>query len=317
MSKEKAPALPFYVSDYLSDLETQSMTPLEEYCYLRLIFFCWREVSIPTDIDVLKSLCKGVEPTEKVLRKFYVKNGKYLHKKLQNLRNKRRAFLAACKKGGKNSAHKRKHKKEKSTEQLPLRSLDNYLQVNPNISFSFSSSYSSTKKRTTIVADRLAKLLRDSILRRDPKAQCARLKNLDKWVDDIEKLIRIDKRSESEIARVIEYAQSEGCFWNGNILSGKKLREKFDAIYPQMLQAQSKGYLPDTVGEYRAEDYREDVECDDDEYIESQLIEPKHWPARIWQYYVRKNGVDSVLAFMKKHDLSHLSKEDLEKLKEN
>lgn len=46
------------------------------------------------------------------------------------------------------------------------------------------------------------------------------------WAADIDKLIRIDKADVNEIASVIEWCQKDS-FWKANILSGKKLREKY------------------------------------------------------------------------------------------
>jgi hypothetical protein len=50
------------------------------------------------------------------------------------------------------------------------------------------------------------------------------------------KLIRIDERSEEEIARVIDFSQSSD-FWKANILSVSKLREKFATL---LLQSESR-----------------------------------------------------------------------------
>jgi len=53
---------------------------------------------------------------------------------------------------------------------------------------------------------------------------------LQRWASDIDKLIRLDKRTPDEIRRVILWCQSPGCFWVSNILSGAKLREKFPQL---------------------------------------------------------------------------------------
>jgi len=52
-----------------------------------------------------------------------------------------------------------------------------------------------------------------------------------KWAADIEKLLRLDSREASEVERVIRWCKTPGNFWFSNIMSGKKLREK----YPQLL----------------------------------------------------------------------------------
>lgn len=51
-----------------------------------------------------------------------------------------------------------------------------------------------------------------------------------KWDEDMDKLIRIDDRPYEEAVAVIMFAQNDS-FWRANILSGKKLREKYDQLY--------------------------------------------------------------------------------------
>lgn len=55
----------------------------------------------------------------------------------------------------------------------------------------------------------------------------------ERFAVDIERMIRLDERKPEEIEKVIEYSQSNQ-FWKTNILSGKKLREKFDTLWMQM-----------------------------------------------------------------------------------
>ena len=79
----------------------------------------------------------------------------------------------------------------------------------------------------------LSELLYKKILLNDSKAKTP---NLYKWAEHIDKLIRLDNRNIQEIKRVIEYATNDS-FWCSNILSTKKLREKFQ----QLLINASKG----------------------------------------------------------------------------
>jgi hypothetical protein len=55
------------------------------------------------------------------------------------------------------------------------------------------------------------------------------------WAGDIEKLIRIDKKPPETIREVILWAKRPGNFWFPNIMSGKKLRDKFEMLYGQMI----------------------------------------------------------------------------------
>jgi len=56
---------------------------------------------------------------------------------------------------------------------------------------------------------------------------------VERWTKDIEKLIRIDKRTFYEVKEVIAWAKSHN-FWTANIMSGVKLREQFPRLYTQM-----------------------------------------------------------------------------------
>ncbi len=54
-----------------------------------------------------------------------------------------------------------------------------------------------------------------------------------KWTSDIEKMLRIDGRTLAEAQDCLEWIYSKGTFWIPNIMSGKKLREKFDQMNMQ------------------------------------------------------------------------------------
>lgn len=69
--------------------------------------------------------------------------------------------------------------------------------------------------------------LRDRILAWKPNARIP--KDLNAWADEVRKMNELDKRSLEDIKRVIDFATSDS-FWQANILSAKKLREKFDTL---------------------------------------------------------------------------------------
>jgi hypothetical protein len=92
----------------------------------------------------------------------------------------------------------------------------------------------SVKPTPSPEALQLAEKLRTAILARDPLARCRNPAVLARWAGDIDLLIRIDDRAPPDIARVIDWCQAPGNFWNGNVLSGRKLREKFDQLWAQM-----------------------------------------------------------------------------------
>ena len=58
--------------------------------------------------------------------------------------------------------------------------------------------------------------------------------NIELWAKDIDKAIRIDKRSGTDLRKCIDWIYTkQGEFWQRNILSGKKLRDKFDVMFMQ------------------------------------------------------------------------------------
>lgn len=57
--------------------------------------------------------------------------------------------------------------------------------------------------------------------------------NKQTWADDFRKMHELDKRSKEDIRDVIDWATQDS-FWQANILSAKKLREKFDTLQAQM-----------------------------------------------------------------------------------
>lgn len=81
------------------------------------------------------------------------------------------------------------------------------------------------------IDERLSLLLQSLILERDSNSK-TRVANIPMWSSNIEKLHRIDKREYEDIENVIRWCQQDS-FWQNNILSTKKLREKFDTLLGQ------------------------------------------------------------------------------------
>ena len=52
------------------------------------------------------------------------------------------------------------------------------------------------------------------------------------WCRHVDRMLRIDKRPPEEVLRVMEWSQKDE-FWQANILSTQKLREKFDTLLAQ------------------------------------------------------------------------------------
>jgi len=76
-------------------------------------------------------------------------------------------------------------------------------------------------------AYRLSVLLFEKIKELDPKAK---MPDFQKWSEHMDKLMRLDSRTYEEIEVLILWI-SQDSFWSKNILSTKKLREKFSQLW--------------------------------------------------------------------------------------
>jgi len=58
MAKEKAPAMQFYGREFYQDENVIVMTLEQEAAYIRFLWNCWQEGSIPSELTKLAALCK-------------------------------------------------------------------------------------------------------------------------------------------------------------------------------------------------------------------------------------------------------------------
>ncbi len=82
----------------------------------------------------------------------------------------------------------------------------------------------------------LAKFLNKKIHENNPKAKQP---NLQKWADDMRKIVELDKRDKHDVSLVIAWCQKDD-FWSTNILSPSKLRKQFDRLYMKMQKEATK-----------------------------------------------------------------------------
>lgn len=101
---------------------------------------------------------------------------------------------------------------------------------------------------STVVADYLAAKIKNN----NPKTR----PNPRSWEVDIEKAIRIDGRTQDDLISIIDWMYQGDAFWSGVILSGKKLREKFDA----MIMQKNRGSKPQRAREIQDKDYTQGIE---------------------------------------------------------
>jgi len=104
-----------------------------------------------------------------------------------------------------------------------------------------SPSSKSTKKIFSPSVYKIRDALYESII--SWKGNLSKSQKRDSWLDDIDKLIRLDGIKESQILAVIEWLggdSNDAVFWRTNILSGKKLRMKFDYLEAKMVSNKRK-----------------------------------------------------------------------------
>lgn len=93
---------------------------------------------------------------------------------------------------------------------------------------------SSSKAELSDAALPLAILLRDLINARSNGTPIVPEKtNMQTWAKEIDRMIRLDKRTPEDIEAVIRFSQRDK-FWQSNILSTGKLREKFPQLFLKM-----------------------------------------------------------------------------------
>jgi hypothetical protein len=91
------------------------------------------------------------------------------------------------------------------------------------------------RRQVSEAACRLADRLRQGILFNNPKAKITD-RRMQQWAEEADRMMRMDERSERQIAQLIDWSQHDS-FWRSNILSMGKLREKFDQLMLKSTQA--------------------------------------------------------------------------------
>lgn len=86
---------------------------------------------------------------------------------------------------------------------------------------------------------RLANLLWELIIKNNP---FAKKPNMQSWAKEFDKILRIDMRDIVCVEQIIEACQADN-FWQSNILSPKKLREKFDQLTSKLILNKPKTHI--------------------------------------------------------------------------
>ncbi len=103
----------FYGREFYSDENVVIMTLEQQGAYMRLLWNCWQEGSIPSEAAKLRAIC-GNDPRFEGdiwpgLKDLFVprEDGRLIHPKVESLRKDRNEYVGKCSDGGKRSAEKR------------------------------------------------------------------------------------------------------------------------------------------------------------------------------------------------------------------
>jgi uncharacterized protein YdaU (DUF1376 family) len=120
----KSPAFQIYPADFLADKNTLVMSTVEIGAYWLLLLVCWQENGLPEDVDELAAIARlakaqFIKSWEAKIKRCFVQreDGHWTHKRLERERSKQDDWRRKCAKGGRASAHKRKHPRQISAQQ--------------------------------------------------------------------------------------------------------------------------------------------------------------------------------------------------------
>jgi uncharacterized protein YdaU (DUF1376 family) len=232
--KSKSPAFQFYPQDYLSSARVAEMTLEEEGVYIRLLCYCWSSGSIPADPERCARLAgKGCSTTvatavQRAFNEHPTDSTLLVHDRLDVERENQRIRREQASEAGKKSAEVRAVNRGKSNKnasvERPFSDRSTTVQRKSNTSSSSSSSSSSLS--FTESDEETANYIWDQIHQSFPSQ---RKPNLQSWADTIRLMRERDELADAEIRRVFDWAH-EDSFWRPNILSPKKLREKWNVL---------------------------------------------------------------------------------------
>jgi len=147
----KSPAFQFYAAEFLADENVVMMSNQEVGCYIKLMAYCWREGSIPSDISKIGKLCgeDGLAMAQLWLSigccfSSASTSDRLIHKRLETEREKQEKYRFERSESGKKGA------KAKWNNELPVDGLaitEPIAQPMANDGSSSSSSSSSSSKK--------------------------------------------------------------------------------------------------------------------------------------------------------------------------
>lgn len=143
-----SPAFQFYPAEFLTDENVSLMSNQEIGCYVKLLCFCWRERSIPAQIDKLAKLC-GEDSSAMAQLWLSIKPcfiidqinpGRLIHSRLDKEREKQEAFKKERSDAGKKGAAIKSNNKIKNINSVTSSASAQHIANASSLSLSLSSS---------------------------------------------------------------------------------------------------------------------------------------------------------------------------------
>lgn len=276
MAKKIPPAFQCYASDWLGSTRIALMLPEQEGAYFRLLCHAWADddCSLPADerqLAVLSRLgprwkrlraevmaCFEPHPTrpDRIVnhRLYAVRQEQDAHSERMSEagaiganarwhRHGKRSAIASEPQSDRNAARDAINmRRDSSPSPTPTPTLSGYSASSGDLSSEAiilppEKQSESAKPPPPAACVELAGRLRDRILEFKPDARLPA--KCDGWANTFRLMIERDQRSVERITRVIDWATAEP-FWQPNILSADKLREKFDVLEGQMRRRYAK-----------------------------------------------------------------------------
>jgi uncharacterized protein YdaU (DUF1376 family) len=157
----ESPAFQFYPADFLADANVEFMSNQERGCYIMLMCYCWREGSIPNDVEKIARLCRedgsamaklwqNIKPCFTVAM---TEPGKLVHARLEKEREKQEKHRIERSMSGKKGAESLWNKRKKKHGSAMAKPMAKPMAKDGSSSSSSSSSSPTGLKTTTYTPD--------------------------------------------------------------------------------------------------------------------------------------------------------------------